>query len=792
MKISENWLREWVDPPLDGRALAERLTMAGLEVESVVAAAPDFDGVVVGRVLSVDEHPEADRLRVCRVDVGDATPRQIVCGAPNVRVNMLAPTALPGARLPGGQAIGETALRGVRSQGMLCSARELGLSEDASGLMALPADAPVGENLRLALGLDDLVIDLDLTPNRGDCLSVAGIARECAALTGTALTPVPVPPVGAATEQTFPVELRASADCPRYVGRVIRGVNPSAPTPLWMVERLRRAGVRSLGPLVDVTNYVMLELGQPMHAFDLARLQGGIVVRRGEVGEQLTLLDGSELELSPELLLIADQVGPVALAGIMGGEVSGCGAETRDVFLESAFFAPLAILGKARGFGLHTESSHRFERGVDPQLQRPAVERATALLMKITGGEPGPVVEAVEPEHLPSRKPVRLRKRQLRRLLGSEVAASEVTTILARLGMDVTENAEGWEAVPPSHRFDIAIEADLIEEVARVHGYERVPSARPQMSLEMSARPEALLSDARLRALLVDRGYHEAITYSFVDPALQRALDPEREPIALANPISADLAVMRTSLWPGLVAALRHNQARQHQRVRLFETGLVFLQQGGQTEQPARLGALVSGSALNEQWGERGRSVDFFDLKGDLEALLMLAGRWSEVRFVAATHPALHPGQSAALRMEGRDIGWIGALHPRLQRELDLAQAALVFEIDLASLREGQGPSFQEVSRFPSLRRDLALVVDESVTAEAVRECVREAGLELVRDFVLFDVYRGPGLDNGRKSLAIGLILQADSRTLTDPEVDATVDRLVARLGERLGATLRT
>jgi phenylalanyl-tRNA synthetase beta chain len=791
MKISENWLREWVDVPLSGSELAQCLTMAGHEVEAVEPAAPAFVGVRVAEVLSVAPHPQADRLRMCQVSVAEGEPRQIVCGAPNVVAGMRAPVALPGARLPGGKEISATELRGVASQGMLCSARELGLGDDSSGLMVLPAALPVGQDLREALALDDLVIDVDLTPNRGDCLSIAGVAREISLLTGAHLTPVACDPVRATSGADFPVELRAPGDCPRYVGRVIRGVDPTAQTPVWMVERLRRAGVRPLGPLVDVTNYVMLELGQPMHAFDLAHLQDGIVVRRAAPGEGLTLLDGSRIELDPDVLLIADHHGPLALAGIMGGEGSGCSDDTRDVFLESAFFSPLALVGRARRFGLHTESSHRFERGVDPELQRPAMERATSLLLQIAGGAPGPVIEALSETQLPQRKLVSLRRERLRRLLGSEVPGEKVSALLGRLATSVTESDSGWEVMPPSYRFDITLEVDLIEEVARIEGYERLPSARPRVSLDMSARPESLLSDSRLRATLVDHGYHEAITYSFVDPTLQAMLDPEREPIPLANPISSDLAVMRTSLWPGLVGALRHNLARQQPRVRLFETGMVFLRDGDQTRQPVRLGGLVSGSALGEQWAEKSRPVDFFDLKGDLEAVLAVAGPRSDLEFVAASHPALHPGQCAEVHLAGQAIGWIGALHPDAQRALDIGQSALVFEIDYAAAREGSAPSFRELSRFPSLRRDLALVVEESVSAEQIRRCVREAEIDLVRDLVLFDLYRGPGIENGRKSLAIGLILQADSRTLTDSEVDAAVQRLVARLGERFGATLR-
>ncbi len=791
MKVSEQWLREWVNPAMPSAALAARLTMAGLEVASVEPAAPAFDRVVVGRVIALVPHPDADRLRVATVDVGQTEPLQIVCGAPNVAVGLCAPTALIGAALPGGLAIKPSKLRGVESQGMLCSARELGLAESADGLLPLPPDSRPGQNVREALGLDDAIIEIELTPNRGDCLGMEGIAREVAAIARREFQPLPVAEVPAVLDDVFPVTLRDPAGCPRYVGRVIRGVDPVAETPWWMKERLRRAGIRALGPLVDVTNYVMLELGQPMHAFDLGRLTGGIEVRRARPGERLELLNGSVVEPDEETLLIADHHGPLALAGIMGGEISSCTPATRDVFLESAFFTPASIAGRARRQGLQTDSSYRFERGVDPQLQRRAAERATRLLIDIAGGQPGPLTEAASPEHLPVEPAIRLRPERLRKLLGTEIPAADVEEILRRLGMAVAVEVDHWLVIPPSSRFDLTLEADLIEEIARIHGYDRLPGNRPLTRLEMPPAPERWVALERLRETLAQRGFQEAITYSFVDPAFQRCLDPERRPLALANPISADLAVMRTSLWPGLLKALVYNQKRQQSRVRLFEHGLTFVPDGGELRQEAYLGGVAVGEVLPEQWGAPARPLDFFDLKADVEALLALTGEPEACAFVAAAHPALHPGQSARIDRAGAPLGWLGALHPRVARELDVEGDALVFELRLTALQAARTPLFQPLSRFPASRRDLAIVVDEAVSAQAIQENIRRHGGELLREIRLFDVYRGPGIPKGRKSLALGLILQDLSRNLTDSVVEEAVSGIMAGLAERFGATLR-
>jgi len=790
MKISTDWLREWVAVEDSPAALGERLTMAGLEVEGIAPAAPEFRGVIVAEIVGCERHPDADKLQVCSVSTGSET-LQIVCGAPNARVGLKAPLAVVGAALPGGLAIRRAKLRGVESHGMLCSARELGLSEDGSGLLELPADAPVGTDLRDWLGLDDQIIEVDLTPNRGDCLGMRGIAREVGVLYELPVTEPAVPEVAAAIDDRLDIRLEAPHACPRYLGRIIRGVDVKAASPMWLVERLRRAGIRSLGPVVDVTNYVMLELGQPMHAFDLATIDGGIVVRKARNGETLELLNGQTVTLRDDTLVIADHSRPVALAGIMGGEPTSVGDGTRDILLESAFFAPEAIAGRARQYGLHTDSSHRFERGVDYALQRRAIERASQLIIEITGGQPGPVVEAVETGQLPAVAEIELRAERIERVLGIAIPAAEVEAILARLGLEVTAGNGGWKVRIPSFRFDLGIEVDLIEELARVWGYERIPARRALQEAAVAPQPENRIAQRRLRALLVDRGYQEAITYSFVDPKLQQLLDPEQTPLALANPISADLSVMRTSLWPGLVAAALYNQNRQQPRVRLFELGLRF--RGGLDDlaQERMIGGIATGTRLPEQWGAPETAVDFYDIKGDVEALLALTGAPERFRFEPARHPALHPGQSARVLRDGQEIGWLGALHPELERKLDLDGRTFVFELLLDAVTAARTPAFQPLSRFPSIRRDLAVVVRDETPAEAVLDVVRQAAGELLRRVFVFDVYRGKGIPEGSRSLAIGLILQDSSRTLTDEDVDGVIGRTVERLSQELGAVLR-
>jgi len=791
MKFSEQWLREWVNPPVSTAELAEQLTMAGLEVDAIEAVAGDFDKVVVGEVISLEPHPDADKLRVCQVDVGGKAPLQIVCGAANVHAGMKAPVALIGASLPGDFKIKKSKLRGVESFGMLCSAKELGLAENADGLLPLAADAPVGQSVRDYLHLDDVSIELGLTPNRGDCLGIEGVAREVAVLNRLDLAGPLIAPVKAAIKDSLPVKLSAPMDCPQYCGRVIRGIDPKATTPLWMQERLRRSGLRSLSPVVDVTNYVLLELGQPMHAFDLGKLQGGIEVRHATQGEKLLLLDGQSIELQVGSLVIADASGPLALAGIMGGEESAVHDGTRDIFLESAFFSPPAIAGKARSYGLHTDSSHRFERGVSPALQQRAMERATRLLLDIVGGQAGPVIHAVETTQLPQRTPIRLRQARISRVLGNVLPEDTVSDILRRLDMQPQADPAGWSVTPPAFRFDIAIEEDLIEEVGRVYGYNRLALEQPLSPLQMGAIPEARQSLRRIRQSLVDLGFQEAVTYSFVDPKFQQALDPEVAAIPLANPISADMSVMRTNLWPGLVQAMLYNLNRQQNRLFLFECGLKFVQQSHDLKQEMVIAGLLSGTAVPNQWATPKRAVDFYDAKGALESLFELTGCFESFNFVSGQHPALHPGQTAQILREGLQIGWLGAIHPRVAKSLNIDQTMYLFELTTDSLQRGSLPAYQAVSKYPAIRRDLAIVVDQSVSAQNVQDCVRKAAPQTLIKVELFDMYTGEGIDSGRKSLALGLTLQDLSRTLTDSDVEAVQQRIIEQLQTDLGATLR-
>ncbi|HIQ43726.1 MAG TPA: phenylalanine--tRNA ligase subunit beta [Pseudomonas oleovorans] len=791
MKFSEQWLLGWVSPDVSRDDLVARLSMVGLEVDAVQPVAGAFSGIVVGEILSAEQHPDADKLRVCQVSNGAET-FQVVCGAPNARAGIKVPFAMIGAELPGDFKIKKAKLRGVESQGMLCSASELQVSDDNSGLMELAADAPVGQSLRDYLGLDDVCIELGLTPNRGDCLSIAGLAREVGAMYGAAVTPVAIDPVAPAHDEVRSVDVLAAQACPRYLGRVIRNVDLSRPTPLWMVERLRRSDVRSIDPAVDITNYVMLELGQPMHAFDLAEINGGIRVRMAEEGEKLVLLDGQEVSLRADTLVIADHQRALAIAGVMGGEHSGVSGKTRDLFLESAFFDNIAIAGKARSYGLHTDSSHRFERGVDSQLARQAMERATALLLEIVGGEAGPIIEACSEADLPNVAPVTLRAERISQMLGMDMDASEVERLLTALGLGVSAQGAGqWQVSVPSHRFDISLEVDLIEELGRLYGYNRLPVRYPQARLAPQAKAEARAELPALRRLLVARGYQEAITYSFIDPKLFELFAPGVEPLQLANPISADMAAMRSSLWPGLVKALEHNLNRQQSRVRLFESGLRFVGQLEGLQQEAMLAGVISGSRLPEGWANSRDGVDFYDLKADVEALLGYAGAVDAFSFVPGEHPALHPGQTARIEREGRLVGFIGALHPELAKTLGLDQPVYLFELVLAEVAAGRMPAFSELSRFPEVRRDLALLVDREQPAEAVLAAIRETAGEWLTDLKLFDVYHGKGIDPLRKSLAVGLTWQHPSRTLNDDEVSTTTQNILTCLEQRFNATLR-
>lgn len=784
MKFSENWLRAFVNPPLSTTQLVDAIAMGGLDVEQVEPAAPAFDRVVAGEVVKIERHPNADRLTVCQVNVGDKL-LGIVCGARNVTVGARVPTALVGARLPGLD-IAAAEVRGVQSQGMLCSARELGLSEEATGLLLLPPDAPAGVDVRTLLELDDQLITLKPTPNRGDCLSIAGIAREVAAVTGAGLAPVDVKPVRVSTTDRLSVTLEAPQACPRYCGRLVRGVNARAVTPDWMARRLARSGVRSISALVDITNYVMLELGQPLHAFDASKLTGGIRVRHAKAGDKLTLLNGSEPELDPGFLVIADERRAVALAGIMGGLESAVGETTHDVFIESAFFAPEAIAGKSRMLGFASDSAYRFERGVDFSGTASALERATQLVLEICGGMAGPVTEARAT--LPSRDPVRLRLARVERLLGIRLDGTQVSDIFRRLRFEFTAAGGEFRVTPPSFRFDIAIEEDLVEELARIHGYERIPATLPAGRVTPLPAPETTRGAAAIRALLTARDYQEIVSYSFIDESWERDLAGNTTPVALANPIASHMGVMRSTLAGSLLGCLVRNLSYRQTRVRLFELGRCFVTaESGDYHQPVRLGGIAYGDAAEEQWGLESRHLDFFDVKGDVEALL--APRLAEFR--AREHPALHPGKAAQVVVDGKTAGWIGELHPRWQRKYDLAQPPVLFELDYDVIDEQAVPAFQEISKFPVVRRDISAEFDDGVAFETILAGLCAKRPAIVTEIALFDMYRGPGVEKGKKSLAFRVLLQDTRKTLTEAEVESAVASLRQVLQETFNAKLR-
>lgn len=790
MKVSYRWLKSWVPVTLSPEELAERLTLAGLEVDDVSAVAPPLEGVVVGEIVAIEPHPDADRLRVCRVK-GDEEERTIVCGAPNARLGLKAPLATLGTVLPGGLKIKPAKLRGIRSEGMLCSEPELGLGEDSAGLMELPAELETGASLSLALELDDYVFDIDLTPNRADCLSVKGLARELAAILELPVQAPDIPEIPAQIDDQPEIDLAAPEDCPIYIGRVIRDVDVNAATPSWMVEALRRSGIRSLGPVVDVTNFVLLELGQPLHAFDLARVAGGIRVRRAKAGESMTLLDGREIELQNDLLLITDHEKPQALAGIMGGSGSMVDDTTQDILLESAWFNPDVIVGKARRFGLATESSHRFERGVDPELQALACERATALIVEIAGGRPGPVVRAIDENYLPKRLPVGLRLDRLNRLLGTEFSIDEAAALLKRLGMEVEVDANRLSALAPSARRDIEIEADLIEEIARVYGYDRLPTRLPGGRLKVRVESELMLPEARLRGQLAARGFQEVLTWSFV---AERELDQFGlldDAQALANPLSRDMAVLRTSLLPGLVNTAGKALRRQHHDIRLFELGHRFRSAANGLVEDQRLGLLMSGRRGPEHFSAKPSELDFFDLKGEIEYLIDANSVRGEIGFDAGERDWLHPGQSAEVRLDGQSIGWIGQLHPALVDSLDWSQTAFVAELDLESIRQRWLPQARDLSRLPSVRRDLSLVVRDDVRAADLISSIRELAGARLEKCIIFDQYQGEGVEKDCRSLSIGLIIRDVSRTLTDSDVEELTQIVLSGLTERFDARLR-
>ena len=784
MKVSEHWLRTICDPALSSKELAHALTMAGLEVEEVTPAAPGFEGVVVGQVLEVTPHPDAARLKVCKVDVGGPETLSIVCGAPNVSAGIKAPCAIVGAQLPGLQ-IREAKLRGVKSLGMLCSPAELGTSDDHSGLMILDPAVTVGENVREVLDLDDNVFTLKLTANRGDCLSLLGIARELAAITGAEIRFPSGTVFTSELSEKLDITLSSPEACPRYTGLILRGVDASALTPDYVVRRLERSGVRSISAIVDLTNYVMLEIGQPMHAFDLAKLAGNIDVRFARKGEKLELLNGQIIDLDPDMLLICDSSGPVALAGIMGGEVTAVSTATTDLFLESAFFAPKAIAGKWRRLGFSTDASHRYERGVDFEGSRRAIERLGGLIMTVCGGKAGAVNDVVA--QLPTRDEVHLRLPRVQRVLGMAISEQRVQEILARLNMPARRSGDVLSVTPPSYRFDISIEEDLIEEIVRIEGYEKLPATLPSATAGMLPAPENILDLSRLRQTMVTRDFQEVVTYSFVDESWERDFAANAKPVRLANPIAEQLGVMRSNLLASLVDCLRFNINRKQTRVRLFEISRVFAAAGAGFDQRLRLGALAYGYAKPEQWGSEKRPVDFYDLCGDLESL------FSPVRIdlAPAQYPALHPGKSADVVVDGASVGWIGELHPGLRQRYDIQEPVVAFEVNADAATARPIPVYREYSKFPLVRRDIAIEVAEEVPAQSLLETMRNSASPIVGDIEVFDLYRGKGIETGKKGLAFRVLLQDTQKTLTEAEVDEAVEGLRAILEKEHGAKLR-
>ena len=794
MKFSEHWLRTWVDPKLSTEQLTDLLTMSGLEVDSIEAVAGHFSGVIVGEVIHTEPHPNADKLTLCQVSDGQEH-FQVVCGAPNVRAGIKVPFAKIGAKLGEDFTIKKAKLRQVESFGMLCSEKELGISDADEGLMELPNSLETGQDLRHSLQLDDLCIEVDLTPNRADCISIMGIARDLGSLSQTPVTPIEVKSTPDSHSETLSIDVKDQQSCPRFLGRILKGIDLNKPTPTWMSERLRRSGLRAINPVVDVTNYVMLEMGQPMHAYDLRQIQGGIVVRKAHKGEKLTLLDGSELDLDTESLLIADHEKALGLAGIMGGLHSGVSNETGDLYLEVAFFQPTAIAGKARHYGLHTDASYRFERGVDFNLQQQAMERATELLLAICGGQAGPINEALSESYLPKRHQIELRHDRLEKLLGLTIDDHKVTDILTRLEFQPMKTTDSWSCQAPSFRYDIALEVDLIEEVARVNGYDQLPARTDLGQAHLKRHKENTLSLSTLKHQLVAEGFQEAITYSFVDPKTQALLNPNIEPISLLNPISSEMSVMRTNLWSGLLQALIHNLNRQQTRVALFETGLRFEKAACEEQLPKQtpvLAAAITGDHLPKTWANPHKAVDFFDLKGVIERLMDLGlSNQTLVSFEPSNHPALHPGQAANIRVGGETVGVIGAIHPRVQKDLGLKQPVYVFEVEQEHLLMRKVSEFKALSKFPEVQRDLAFTVPVKQKAADLEELIRRNAGDYLLNVRLFDLYQGEGIDPQRKSIALGLTWQHPSRTLNDEEINSWMTAIINSLQQEVDAQLR-
>lgn len=793
MKVSESWLREWTNPEWDSQTLAEELSLAGLEVDGVEPVAPAFSNVVVGQVVSVEKHPDADKLNVTQVDVGEEENLQIVCGAPNVVAGMKACCAKVGAVLPGDFKIKKAKLRGVPSHGMLCGATEIGLPDDGvDGLYVLPDEAPVGQDVREYLNLNDQVIDVDLTPNRADCLSVEGVARDIAAISNAPFK-VPFESQEVAKNGTCPqnVAVEQPRACPKYLGCVVEGLNPQAETPLWMKQRLERGGISPKTFLVDVTNYVLLELGQPMHAFDADKLQGDIQIRYAQSGETLVTLDEKELTLQDDTLVIADDSGAIALAGIMGGLATAVSDATQRIFLECAHFSPLAITGKARQYGLHTDSSHRFERGVDAYLPERALERALQLITDIAGGQVSEVSSTVSMENLPTAKTIVLRPERVAKLLGVNLLNAEIEAIFERLNFDVKAIDGGWEMTAPTYRFDMEIEADLIEEVGRVYGYNNLPDTEVQAPMRLPTLPESEQELYVIRKALVNRGYFEVVTYSFVEEDLQAKLVPDSPAICLKNPISDDMKAMRTTLFPGLLQTVSYNQKRQQSRIRIFESGLVFNIQDGETLQTPMIGGAIVGDLHPQNWAGDNRAADFFDLKGDVETLLEMSHVLGQVRFEAREYPMLHPGQSAAIVKDGRTVGVMGQLHPSLVKTTGVSGKVYVFELRLDAISKAQVPQAKPISKFPEVQRDLAFVVSESLPMHDLLDAIQQVESDILQGVEVFDIYRGQAVGEGRKSVALALKIQHQERTLQDEEVDALVSQVIDMAKEKVQAELR-
>jgi len=789
MKFSEKWLREFVNPKVDTETLMHQLTMAGLEVDGIETACPEFRGLVVAEVKTVSKHPDADKLQICEVDCGDKNLLTIVCGAANVRQGMRTVLAKIGASLPGVDELKAVSLKGVTSSGMLCSAKEIGLSDEHDGIMDLSIEEPIGMQLTEVIESNDNIIEISLTPNRGDCLSITGIAREVAVFNQIdfSVPEVQINDINASTSRS--VKLSAVKACPKYLGRVIENVDTAVKSPLWLSEKLRRSGIRSINIVVDITNFVMLELGQPMHAFDNDVLQGEIEVRLSKSGEKIKLLDESEIELKSDTLLITDESGPLAMAGVMGGFESAVTTSTQNIFLESAFFNPKHISGEARQYGLHTDSSHRFERGVDPELQSKAIERATELVIAMCGGQAGPIVKALSDDDLPKNTEVTLRKPQIKRILGIEFEEQFVTDTFTNLGMQCKYSENQWFIFAPSHRFDINIEVDLIEELARIYSYDAIPISAPNNKLKMRVPNDHHETLKRIREVLVNRDYHEVITYSFIDPKLNNLLN-KKDNLLLINPIAPELSEMRTSLLPGLLNTLQYNIKRQQERVRIFESGLVFNNKEDLKQEP-HIAGLIYGNINEKQWGKDTILCDFYDLKCDVESFIYSMIGSSEIEMQPSTSNILHPGQAVDVYVSGKNAGCFGRLHPKTAADIDLPDNIYLFEFNIKSILKQEKTRYKSISKYPSVKRDISIVIDEKTLLEDVLKCARNDGSDLLTNLELFDVYQGEGIEKGKKSLALGLTFQATSSTLKDEEVETIMGNMIDGLHNKFGAKLR-